>query len=311
MVTRPGGRADDLRGDVPADGDPGAELDVLRAAAWVRSGWTWCGSPPPDRVDDGMSSLIGRLLLTRSRSSAPVGGDRAWWPSSPPQMMVLVADTDARTSALAHLRFTLGALSLQYVQPEHAAALGEILAADLLPPEQRYFIPGLFRSLADTPEQTSRNVVAYHRQVQKETGPDRWDLPLALVLEGRVVGSQALHAVEFPDRGEVSSGSYLISQVRGQGLGTLMRAMALEFAFTTLNARAAVTSHAVGNHASGGVSRKLGYELVGYEEEVRYGQSRRIARLRLSRERWREARPPAIAGLSVVGLDDVLPLLTR
>lgn len=89
--------------------------------------------------------------------------------------------------------------------------------------------------------------------------PKHWNLALAVWFRGELVGMQDLMARDFPVARSVSSGSWLGRAHHGQGMGTLMRQMAVGFAFDELDALACHSGYVVGNHASAAVSRRTGY----------------------------------------------------
>lgn len=89
--------------------------------------------------------------------------------------------------------------------------------------------------------------------------PSSWCLDLAVEHGGRVVGVQALEGDDFVTLRTVDSFSWLALESRGRGLGVAMREAVLGLAFDHLGAVAAVSSAALGNAASLGVSRRLGY----------------------------------------------------
>ena len=72
--------------------------------------------------------------------------------------------------------------------------------------------------------------------------PASWCLDLAVEVDGRVVGVQALEGEEFPLLRTVDSYSWLATEVRGRGLATAMRTAVLALAFDHLGAVAAVSS---------------------------------------------------------------------
>ena len=89
--------------------------------------------------------------------------------------------------------------------------------------------------------------------------PDEWRLALVVRREGVFVGMQDLHARAFAQTGVVSTGSWLGRSHHGVGTGTLMRQLAVGFAFDELAASRCESGYVVGNHASAAVSRKVGY----------------------------------------------------
>jgi len=93
-----------------------------------------------------------------------------------------------------------------------------------------------------------------------EWRPDRWMLTLAAVVAGEVVGMQDITAERYASRRVVSTGSWLVQSVQGQGLGKEMRVAVLHLAFEGLGAVRAETGAFEDNAASLGVTRSLGYE---------------------------------------------------
>lgn len=102
--------------------------------------------------------------------------------------------------------------------------------------------------------------------------PDEWWLALVVRVEGRIVGLQDVHAVDFPLTRTVETGSWLGREHHGRGLGTLMRRLAVGLALDELDAECCVSAYIEGNAASAAVSRKVGY-VDG--ERVRIVQRRR------------------------------------
>lgn len=126
-------------------------------------------------------------------------------------------------------------------------------------------------------------------------------MSLAVLHEGRVVGRQDLTAKDFAVTGEVSTGSWLGLAHQGRGIGTEMRAAALQLAFAGLGAGAAVSSAMTDNPRSLGVSRRLGYLPDGLTVAALRGDRVTLQRLRLERARWEEHRSVKV---TVEGLDD-------
>lgn len=89
--------------------------------------------------------------------------------------------------------------------------------------------------------------------------PDEWRLALTVRRNGGLVGMQDLHAKDFAQARRVMTGSWLGAAHQGMGTGTLMRQLVVGFAFDELHADRCESGYIVGNHASAGVSRKVGY----------------------------------------------------
>lgn len=114
-----------------------------------------------------------------------------------------------------------------------------------------------------------------------ETSPASWRLPMAVLAEGEVVGVQDLSAERFAQLRSVSTGSWLARRAQGRGIGTEMRLAVLHLAFDGLGALEAHSEAFVGNAASQGVSRALGYEPNGVARGLRGGVPDLLVRFRM------------------------------
>jgi len=130
-----------------------------------------------------------------------------------------------------------------------------------------------------------------------------WRYPLVARVDGEVVGAIDLRADDFIHCREAETGSFLGLEFQGRGLGTEMRHAALHLAFAGLGARAATSGAFWDNHASRGVSRKLGYETVGETLKDRRGAPDRCLQFRLERAAWDQVRRDDIV---IEGLDAAL-----
>jgi len=117
--------------------------------------------------------------------------------------------------------------------------------------------------------------------------PDAWCLDLAVEVDGRVVGLQALEGEDFPTLRTVDSFSWLATDVRGRGLATAMRTAVLAVAFDHLDAVAAVSSAEPGNAPSLAVSRRLGYADNGVSRTRSPTGVIELQHVRLLAETWR------------------------
>lgn len=133
--------------------------------------------------------------------------------------------------------------------------------------------------------------------------PGSWCLDLAVEVEGRVVGVQALEGDDFPLLRTVDSFSWLGADVRGRGLATLMRTGVLALAFEHLGAEYAVSSAVLDNAPSLAVSRRLGYVDNGLSRTDTPSGPATLQHVRLTRQGW------AAQGRSaeVVGVERCLP----
>ena len=136
------------------------------------------------------------------------------------------------------------------------------------------------------PDVRRRGAVQHWWRQRAEWTAEKWDLSLAVDLDGELVGIQGVHTEQFPVLRTISTGSWLTARHQGKGIGKEMRSAALQFAFAVLGAEVAESAAFDDNPTSLAVSRALGYEPDGESRAAPRGEARRILRLRLPRERW-------------------------
>jgi RimJ/RimL family protein N-acetyltransferase len=133
--------------------------------------------------------------------------------------------------------------------------------------------------------------------------PGSWCLDLAVEVDGRVVGMQALEGEQFPLLRTVDSFSWLATEVRGRGLATLMRVGVLTLAFEHLGAEVAVSSAVPDNAPSLAVSYRLGYVDNGLSRSKGPTGMIDLQHVRLTREAWATVDRTA----EVAGVEACLP----
>lgn len=121
-----------------------------------------------------------------------------------------------------------------------------------------------------------------------------WQLGFGVFAGRTPIGMVHLRARDFPVVREVATSSWLGLDHQRQGYGTEARAGLLTLAFEHLGATAARTEVFQDNHASQGVSRKLGYEHDGISVDARGTEALISDRLRLTRQRWETRRRDAV-----------------
>ncbi|MCU1394643.1 MAG: putative succinyl-CoA transferase [Ilumatobacteraceae bacterium] len=148
----------------------------------------------------------------------------------------------------------------------------------------------------DVPSPTQeRNSMQFHWSLRAGWRPTGWNCNLAVIADGRIVGTQSAEAADFAALRTVTTGSFLFQPFQGKGLGTEMRAAILHLAFAGLGAETARTGAWSDNQPSLGVTRRLGYEHVGTERMLSRGEPRDMERYVLSREMWHRRRRDDIA----------------
>ncbi|HUZ82050.1 MAG TPA: GNAT family N-acetyltransferase [Gaiellaceae bacterium] len=139
--------------------------------------------------------------------------------------------------------------------------------------------------------------VAHHTGKLAAFRGEDWAVAFVAFDESGPVGVQELRGERFAEHRIVDTGSWLGASWQGRGLGTEMRTAVLAFAFDGLGAERATSGAIQGNLASLGVSRKLGYEVVGAHSVSPRGVSVDHADLELSRDRFIAPVPVEISGI--------------
>ncbi|MBM7785487.1 GNAT family N-acetyltransferase [Tenggerimyces flavus] len=196
------------------------------------------------------------------------------------------------------LRLRTERLELRLPDFDDFAALADVAAAGIHGPGVR---PYLTSWAQDPPVERGRTAILWNLRLLAQCSPEKWNLPFVTVLDGAVIGKQEIVATDFKVTREAATGSWLGIAHHGKGLGTEMRAAALELMFTGLGAEYALSDSLDGNPPSEGVSRKLGYRPDGIEHQVANGERLLSRRWRLSREDWLAHRRYEVA---IEGLDD-------
>lgn len=183
-------------------------------------------------------------------------------------------------------------LTLRLPVESELAPLALVAANDVHAPDERPFLTPWTEG---RPEEVARLVVQDHWEGPASWRPEGWRLSLGVFEAGsRPIGMVTLRARAFRVVREVTTSSWLGLAHQGRGLGTEARAGLLTLAFDHLGATDATTEVFPDNHASQGVSRKLGYVSDGISRDARGDDVLVSDRLRLTADRWAEDERPAI-----------------
>lgn len=156
------------------------------------------------------------------------------------------------------------------------------------------------------PRDLERGSLQYYWDRRAATSPQAFDLLLAIIADGTVIGGTSIHAIEFAVLRQVSTGSWLGLPHQGKGYGRELREATLHLAFAGLGAVRAVSGAFVDNERSNRVSRRLGYRENGTRWMSRRGEPAQLVDYVLERDDWERIRRDDI---TIHGLDDCLPLL--
>lgn len=181
------------------------------------------------------------------------------------------------------LRLRTELLELRVPTDADLVNLVALAARGIHPPE---FMPFAVAWTDLESPQMERSAIQYHWKCRGEFSPTHWNLSFVVVVEGVIVGSQSLHAENFPTLRCAETGSWLGSAFQGRGIGKHMRAAVVRFAFEQLGADEVTSAAFRDNLSSQRVSLATGYEPNGVQSVLRRGQRAEHLRYRLTRERW-------------------------
>lgn len=158
------------------------------------------------------------------------------------------------------LRITAGPLEMRGITDELLAELCEVAEGGIHAPDAMpFYVPW---STAP-PGELARNTAQYHWRSRATFTPDSWEMHLALLVDGRVVGTQGISTSDYVVTRTGETGSWLGRAHQGRGLGTAMRQAFCAFLFDHLDAAEITSGAFVDNPASLAVSRRVGYRPTG------------------------------------------------
>jgi RimJ/RimL family protein N-acetyltransferase len=184
---------------------------------------------------------------------------------------------------LADLRVRTPRLELRSVDDTLAHELAELAARGVHDPG---FMPFTAPWTDVEPPQLQRNTVQYYWRCRAEWTPANWNLVLAVVADGEVVGTTGALAQDYGALRTFETGSWLGRDFQGRGIGTEMRLATLQLMFGGLDARLATTGAFSDNQPSLGVTRRLGYTPNGGVERLRRGAPARTLHFEMPRAHW-------------------------
>ncbi|MGN6090393.1 MAG: GNAT family N-acetyltransferase [Actinomycetales bacterium] len=191
------------------------------------------------------------------------------------------------------LRLTTARLQLRLPAEDELVALARLAADGVHRADERPFLTPWAEG---SPEERARAVVQGHWWRLGDWAPAHWSLGLGVFsITGEALGMATLRAQDFALTREVTTSSWLGLRHQGQGFGTEARVALLTLAFGYLGASDATSEVFQDNHASQGVSRKLGYEHDGISRDVRGEEVLVSDRLRLTAARWAARPRPEVA----------------
>jgi len=184
---------------------------------------------------------------------------------------------------LFDLRVVTPQLELRAIDDELALALAQLAARGVHDPG---FMPFAFEWTDVEGPQLLRNTMQFYWRCRAEWSVERWNLNLAVIVDGEVVGTTGLMGDHFPELGRFETGSWLGRDFQGRGIGSEMRVASLQLGFAGLGARLATTVAFDDNSPSLGVTRKLGYTANGTSQRLRRSVPATSLHFEMSRAHW-------------------------
>jgi len=205
---------------------------------------------------------------------------------------------------LFDLRIKTPQLTLRLSQDAELMSLAERAVGNVLPEERSEFM-GPWTQIP-SPE-FERSFMQHHWLMRANWKPEAWTLDFGIYPEGseEPAGMMGIVGKSFVESRSVSTGSWLLPEWRGQGLGREAREAILHLAFSGLGAREARSGAHPKNAPSHGVSRSLGYQPDGTEMLLTAGGAREVIRLLLRRDKWEKG---CRGDIEIRGLDACLEM---
>lgn len=171
-------------------------------------------------------------------------------------------------------------LTVRYVDDDLAIELAELAARGIHEPGWMPFsVPW---TSFESPE-LERNSLRYFWRCRAETERGHWEVPLAVLVDGNVVGASGIGADDYPTMRQFESGSWLGREFQGRGLGKELRVATLTLGFVGFGAEFAMTGAWADNGPSLGVTRSLGYTETASPRRLRVDHPDRLLQFEMSR----------------------------
>ncbi|UFN45731.1 GNAT family N-acetyltransferase [Nocardioides okcheonensis] len=158
------------------------------------------------------------------------------------------------------LRVVAGPIEMRGLTDELILELCDVAERGIHDPDE---MPFYFPWSTAPAGELSRNTAAYHWSKRSTFRANDFCLDLAVLVDGRVVGSQGVAAKNFPVTRTGETGSWLGREHQGRGIGTAMRRAFCALLFDHLGFEEITSAAFLDNPASLGVSRKVGYVETG------------------------------------------------
>jgi RimJ/RimL family protein N-acetyltransferase len=201
---------------------------------------------------------------------------------------------------LYDLRVRTPRLTLRLPTETELMDLGRRAVGRVLPPERAAFMGGWTQ--LPSPE-FERSLLQFNWGLRASWSPAAWWLELAVFEAGSEgpVGMAGAHTSGFSRTRSANTGSWLLPEARGRGLGKETRRALIHLLFEGLGAVEVRSNAHPENDSSNGVSRSLGYREDGTDVRILgEGEAVSVTRFVLRREEWLASRRDDV---EIVGLE--------
>lgn len=201
---------------------------------------------------------------------------------------------------LYDLRVTTARLTLRLPTEAELMDLGARAVGRVLPPKHAAFM-GSWTQLPSPAFE--RSLLQFNWGLRASWEPAAWWLELAVFEAGSdvPVGMAGAHTSTFSRTRSANTGSWLLPEARGRGLGKETRSALIHLLFEGLDATEVRSNAHPANDASNGVSRALGYREDGSDVRILGdGEAVSVTRFLLRRDEWLASRREDV---EIVGLE--------
>lgn len=209
--------------------------------------------------------------------------------------------TIAQAFPLFQLKIISEDVLLRLPRDEEIISLAAKAYDNILSHKAEHFLSGPTGKWS-SPEEAQISMLRFHWLCRALLNPDDWRLVFFIYPLGssEPVGCMDLNSKDFHKTRTVKTGSWILKDFQGQGLGLASRRAAVQFAFDDLGANFAVSYNSPDNEASNHISEKLGYQRGVVEQRGGREQQSWL----LNREDFTD-----FADLAVIGLKQSWPSL--
>jgi len=188
-------------------------------------------------------------------------------------------------------------LALRYITDDLGVELALLAAEGVHDPATMPFST----PWTDVPSpELERNTLRFYWRNRADTAVEHWDLNLAVVVHGGVVGMCSIEADAFPTRRSAETGSWVGRRYQRRGFGREVRHAALHLIFAGFDADQATTRAWHDNTASLGVTSSLPYTQTGCSIQQRRERPDTMLEFAMSRAQWNAVRRNDI---DLIGID--------